>query len=66
MDAKLLKIAQHACASIQTLDTRNSDSLDFPSVAIWEIQAMLQAAYNAGVDSVRPRGSCKDSPCSCK
>jgi hypothetical protein len=33
---------------IDTLGTRNSDSLDFHSVAVWEVKAALEAAYQAG------------------
>src|SRR5580765_4047590 len=36
---------------ITTLDTRNSDSLDFHDLAVWQIKAALNAAYNAGVQS---------------
>ncbi len=32
-----------------TLDTRNSDSLDFHDLAVWQIKAALIAAYNAGL-----------------
>lgn len=28
--------------------TRNSDDLDFHDVAVWTLQAMMKAAYNAG------------------
>lgn len=34
--------------SIDTLETRNSDSLDFHDVAVWSIKAALEAAYEAG------------------
>ncbi|CAE6714911.1 DUF6900 domain-containing protein [Candidatus Nitrotoga fabula] len=33
---------------IQTLDTRYSDRLDFHDVAVWEVKAALQAAFEAG------------------
>ncbi len=33
---------------ISTLDTRNSDSLDFHNVAVWQIEAALRAAFDAG------------------
>ena len=33
---------------LETLKTRNSDRLDFPEVAVWEIRDALAAAYNAG------------------
>lgn len=33
---------------IDTLKVRNSDDKDFHDVAVWEIKAALQAAYDAG------------------
>jgi hypothetical protein len=33
---------------VETLVTRKSDSLDFHNVAVWNIQAALEAAYEAG------------------
>lgn len=33
---------------IETLATRNSDSLDFYDVSVWSIKAALEAAYQAG------------------
>lgn len=38
---------------IDTLETRNSDSLDFHDVAVWAIRSALEAAYAAGQASVR-------------
>ena len=34
--------------SIDTLETRTSDSLDFHEVSVWGIKAALQAAFDAG------------------
>lgn len=34
---------------IETLEARNSDSLDFTEVAVWGVKAALQAAYEAGL-----------------
>lgn len=34
---------------IPTLETRRSDSLDFHDVAVWQLKAALQAAYDARV-----------------
>ena len=34
--------------SIDTLETRNSDSLDFREVSVWNVKAALQAAFDAG------------------
>jgi hypothetical protein len=37
---------------IGTLETRNSDALDFHDLAVWAIQEALDAAYEAGRQSV--------------
>ena len=37
---------------IDTLETRNSDSLDFHNVAVWCVQDALSAAYEAGARSI--------------
>ena len=47
-EALLLQIATKHFASVETLDTRNSDGLDFHDVAVWSIRAALEAAYAAG------------------
>lgn len=33
---------------VETLETRNSDELDFYEVPVWGIKEALEAAYNAG------------------
>ena len=33
---------------IETLETRNSDRLDFHEVSVWEIRDVLKAAFEAG------------------
>lgn len=33
---------------LETLETRNSDSLDFSDQAVWNLEAALRAAYRAG------------------
>ena len=33
---------------LETLDTRNSDRLDFHELSVWGIKAALEAAYAAG------------------
>lgn len=38
---------------VETLDTRNSDGLDFHDVAIWSIRAALNEAYAAGLAAAR-------------
>jgi len=47
-EALLLEIAAKHFHSIETLDTQNSDRLDFHDVAVWAIRAALEAAYAAG------------------
>ena len=47
-EALLLQIATKHFSSVETLDTRNSDGLDFHDVAVWSIRAALEAAYAAG------------------
>lgn len=34
---------------IRTLETRNSDRLDFHELAVWSIKAVVEAAYDAGL-----------------
>lgn len=36
--------------SIETLDTRNSDRLDFHDVSVWGVRSALEAAFKAGVE----------------
>ena len=33
---------------LETLETRNMDSLDFHELSVWEIREALEAAYNEG------------------
>jgi hypothetical protein len=47
-EALLLEIASKHFHSIETLETRNSDRLDFHDVAVWAIRAALEAACAAG------------------
>ncbi|MCP3163153.1 DUF6900 domain-containing protein [Myxococcus qinghaiensis] len=35
--------------NIETLKTRNSGSLDFYEVAVWQLRDALEAAYQAGI-----------------
>jgi len=37
-----------ADAGIETLETRQSDSLDFHDLAVWQVRGMLEKAYEAG------------------
>jgi len=50
-DRKILALAQEHL-SIETLDTRNRDSLDFYDVSVWSVKSALEAAYLAGMVAV--------------
>ena len=54
-DALLLEIARKHFPNIETLETRNSDGLDFHDVAVWAIRAALEAAFAAGVAAATKR-----------
>ena len=47
-DTLLLEIAQKHFLNIETLETRNSDGLDFHDVAVWAIRSALADAFEAG------------------
>ena len=53
MNAELVEIASMA-VSIDTLETRNSDSLDFHEVSVWDLRDALERAYLAGIASTAP------------
>jgi hypothetical protein len=36
---------------VDTLETRNSDRLDFHEVSVWGIKTALQAAFDAGIQA---------------
>ncbi|ABK43831.1 conserved hypothetical protein [Magnetococcus marinus MC-1] len=38
---------------IDTLETRNSDSLDFHNVSVWGVQSALEAAFQAGIEAAQ-------------
>lgn len=44
---KIYEISENVLG-IETLKTRNSDSLDFHNLAVWQIKEALEAAYQAG------------------
>ena len=48
IDQLLTEIAKKHL-SLETLETRKSDSLDFHDVAVWAIKDALKEAYEAGV-----------------
>jgi len=41
--------------SIDTLDSRKSDRLDFHDLAVWSIEQALEAAFQAGLDTAEDR-----------
>lgn len=38
---------------IDTLETRNSDRLDFHEVSVWAVKSALMAAYQAGLQAAQ-------------
>lgn len=50
MQQQLDKIAAKYL-DIETLETRNSDRLDFHNISVASLQDALQAAYKAGTDT---------------
>jgi hypothetical protein len=51
-EALLLEIATNHF-HLRTLETRNSDSLDFHDVSVWSIRPALAAAFAAGQAAAR-------------
>ena len=49
IDSLLTLIAQKRLG-IDTLETRNSDGLDFHEVAVWSLRDALDAAFKAGLE----------------
>ena len=47
VDTQLASVAKRIL-NIPTLETRNSDSLDFHEVAVWQLLAALRLAYRMG------------------
>ena len=46
-DALLMEIAERHLF-LETLETRNADSLDFNEHAVWSVRSALEAAFEAG------------------
>ena len=51
-DEAIERIARDVLA-IETLETRNSDQLDFHDLAVWTLRSALEAAYEAGTGESR-------------
>lgn len=47
------------CLGVKTLETQNSDALDFHDLAVWSLKAALEAAFNAGYKSTQNHGEAK-------
>jgi hypothetical protein len=58
---ELEKIARD-CLGIETLQTRNSDSLDFHEVSVWAIKDVLQKAFDAGRQEQEPEDGLDAGP----
>ena len=39
---------------IDSLETRNSDRMDFHDVSVWAVKSALMAAYEAGRQAAKP------------
>lgn len=52
MEQETKQIATRAFG-VETLEVRGLDSLDFHSVAIWEIKHAIEAAYFAGMQAAQ-------------
>lgn len=50
IDQLLTEIAKKHL-NLETLETRNSDNLDFHDVAVWSLKKALQEAYEAGLSA---------------
>lgn len=58
IDTLLTQIAQQHLG-LETLQTRHADRLDFHDLAVWNLRAALEAAFQAGVEA---GASCPKSP----
>ncbi len=54
MNETLNQIARDHLA-MDTLETRNSDELDFVECSVWAIKGALEAAYKAGREAGPPK-----------
>ncbi len=52
-DNAIERIAREVLA-LETLDTRNMDSLDFHDLSVWVLKEALERAYEAGRMAARP------------
>ena len=54
LDETLADIARRVL-NMPTLETRNSDGLDFHDVAVWQVREALEEAWRAGAASTEPK-----------
>jgi len=59
-DQLFLEIAKRHMPSVETLETRNRDALDFHDVAVWSIRNSLAEAYAAGQAAAKRSKSAAD------
>jgi len=52
MQSTLERIAREEL-ELTTLESRHSDEEDFHTLAVWEIQAILERAYAAGIAAAK-------------
>ena len=43
-----VEVVRNTILRIETLETRNRDSLDFHDLSVWTLKAALEAAFDAG------------------
>lgn len=53
---RLFTAIAKAYLSIDTLESRVRDSLDFHNVSVWGVRAALEAAYKAGFEAAKNAG----------
>lgn len=58
-DALLLDIAKKRFGTVETLETRMSDGLDFHDVSVWSIKKALEDAFDAGIKSAEDEAAKK-------
>ncbi|MEN6621477.1 MAG: hypothetical protein ABFD50_08020 [Smithella sp.] len=51
MSQELKQLIASKVGCIETLERQNSDSFDFHNLAVWQIEKMLEMAFDAGVNA---------------
>ena len=52
---EMLEWIAKATLGLETLETRNSDGLDFHDLAVWTIKQAMQQAYSAGYNRAKEK-----------